>query len=97
MHALELARYHVDIDKAEQLRSRWPAAVAAVRARFPGLIDASLARLDERTWIDVWRWETLEAATAAAAGAGDLPEVAAMFALIDEVVAMEHAEVVERA
>lgn len=96
MHVLELARYHVDASKAEQLRSHWPAAVAAVRARFPGLVEADLARLDERTWLDVWRWESLEAAEAAAKGAASLPEAAAMFALIEEVVAMEHAQVVER-
>lgn len=96
MQALELARYRVDPTKAEQLRSRWPAGVAAVRARFPGLLVAALVRLDERTWMDVWRWETLEAAKAAADGAASLPEAAAMFALIDEVISMEHAQVVER-
>lgn len=96
MDVLELARYHVEASKAEQLRSLWPAAVAAVRARFPGLIDANLARLDERTWMDVWRWESRAAAKAAAEGAMSVPEAAAMFALIDEIVAMEHAEVVER-
>jgi hypothetical protein len=60
MAVLELARFKVGIGKAEAMVSSRDDMMAAMRARFPGLIEARLARLDEETWIDVWRWDTLE-------------------------------------
>lgn len=94
MAAFELARYKVATSKAEALRSSWGAAVRAIRSRYPGLLEAHLARIDNETWTDIWRWETLEAARAAAAGAVEVPEAAAFIALIDEVLEMRHAEIV---
>jgi hypothetical protein len=94
MAVLELARYKVGIGKAEAMVFSRDDMVAAMRVRFPGLIEARLARLDEETWIDVWRWDTLENAQAAAEGAPSVPEAAAMFSMIDEVVSMEHADIV---
>src|SRR5687767_772515 len=93
MEAFELARFRVDPSKVDRLRSAWRHAVDAIRARFPGLLEANLARLDERTWLDVWRWESAEAARAAAKGAHEVPGAAAYFELIDEFVAMEHADI----
>jgi heme-degrading monooxygenase HmoA len=94
MAAFELARYRVDPQNTDELLTRWEAAVSAIRRTFPGLVGANLARLDEQTWIDVWRWESPEAAHAAAQGAPSVPEAAAMFSLIAEPLAMEHAEIV---
>lgn len=96
MAVFELARYRVDPSKAGELQSRWQAAVAAVKASFPGLVEANLARLDERTWIDVWRWETLQAAETAAQGAPNLREAARLFGLINEVISMEHADIAQQ-
>ncbi|MDQ4069161.1 MAG: antibiotic biosynthesis monooxygenase [Actinomycetota bacterium] len=97
MAAFELARYRVDPENAEELVRRWETAVDAIGRSFPGLVDANLARLDEQTWIDVWRWESAEAARAAAEGAPTVPEAAAMFSLIAEPLAMDHAEIVRAA
>ena len=97
MAAFELARYRVEPENTEELLQRWEAAVDAVRRSFPGLVDANLARLDEQTWIDVWRWESTEAARAAAEGAPSVPEAAAMFSLIAEPLAMDHAEILKQA
>ena len=97
MPTFELARYRVDPQNTEELTRRWEAAVDAIRATFPGLVGANLARLDEQTWIDVWRWESAEAAQAAAQGAPSVPEAAAMFSLIAEPLAMDHAEIVREA
>jgi hypothetical protein len=94
MSAYEFARYRVEPEQEPVLLDRWPAAVAAIRDRFPGLVDARLARLDDGMWMDVWEWESLEAARTAAAGAPSIPEAAAMFAVIAEPLAMEHGEVV---
>ena len=97
MAAFELARYRVAPENADELVQRWEAAVGAIGRSFPGLVDANLARLDEQTWIDVWRWESAEAARAAAEGAPSVPEAAAMFSLIAEPLAMDHAEIVREA
>lgn len=93
MAVFELARYRADPSKDDELQTRWRAAVEAIRAAFPELREASLARLADGTWIDVWRWDTNDAAQRAAAEAPAIPEAAALFGLIDEVVAMEHAEI----
>ena len=97
MSAFELARYRVDPARADELQERWPAAVAAIRERVPGLVRANLTRLDDSTWVDVWEWESMDAATRAAAEAPSISEAAAMFAVIAEPLAMEHVEIVERA
>jgi hypothetical protein len=93
MEAFELARFRVDPSKAESLRQAWPRAVDSISTRFPGLLEANLARLDERTWMDVWRWESAAAAGAATKGAHEVPQAAAYFGLIDEFMAMDHAEI----
>lgn len=94
MAVFELARYRVDPTNEADLGPRWQAAVAAMRAAFPELREASLARLPDGTWIDVWRWDSGEAAQRAAGEAPTIPAAAALFGLIDEVVAMEHASIV---
>ena len=96
MAVFELARFTVDPANIEKLLAGRDQMIAAIRETFPGLIAASLARLDERAWIDVWQWESLEAAKAGAEGAPSVPEAAAMFGLIDEVLAMEHAEILHQ-
>lgn len=97
MAVLELARFKVDPGRAAQMLESRDAMVAAMRARFPGLIEARLARLDDATWIDVWKWESLQRAKDAAAAAAGVPEAAALFSLISEVESMEHAEIVHEA
>ncbi|HEX2054084.1 MAG TPA: antibiotic biosynthesis monooxygenase [Actinomycetota bacterium] len=97
MIAYELARYRVDPSNAGELMKRWPPAVEAIRKCFPGLVGAELARLDEQTWVDVWKWESREAAQVAAQGAPQVPEAAALFSLIAEPLSMEHADVVSQA
>ncbi|GIG67002.1 antibiotic biosynthesis monooxygenase [Phytomonospora endophytica] len=52
---------------------------ALVRATGPGLADARIGRLDETTWIAVWRWDSAADLAAARQNAG--PEAAAAFAL----------------
>jgi heme-degrading monooxygenase HmoA len=97
MATFEFARFKTDPAQADQLVARWRAAVTAIRDRFPGLIEANLSRIDDSTWVDVWRWESHDAAVAAAQGAPEVPEAAAMFALITESPQMEHGEIVEQA
>ena len=71
--------------------------MAAIRNRFPGLVSASLTRLDDVTFMDVWQWDSREAALAAADGAPGVPEAAALFSLIVEPPTMEHADIIQHA
>jgi len=94
MTVVELARYTVDPRNEEVFLQHHRDAVEAMRRRYPTLLEANLARLDPETWIDIWMWESSEAAKQAAAEASEVPEAAALFSLIDSVVSMEHSELV---
>ena len=97
MSALELARFTVDPEEAAEMLAARPAMVAELRENFPAFRRLYLTRLDERTWLDVVEWESREAAEAAMATVMALPGCKRMFEFIEEVVAMEHAEVVAEA
>ena len=94
MQALELVRCTVKPGAEDAFVRARPKAIEALRARCPGLVDGHLARVDDTTWVDVLVWESREQALAAAEKAPQVPEVAEWFGVIDEVLAMEHAEVV---
>jgi hypothetical protein len=68
--------------------------VAATRRLYPGLIDARLLRVDDTTWLDLWRWESMARAEAAIAGAHDIPGATAAFELTSNVSA-EFTEIVD--
>jgi len=51
-------------------------------------------KVDDQTWLDVWRWDSLASARAAVAGAPAIPEAAAAFSLT-KTIAVEFAEVVD--
>ena len=93
---LRFDRFKADPTNAEELLARRNTLVAAVREAVPGLIEARLVRIDDETWIDMWRWDSRTNAQAAAARAraGNIPEAAAAFALTRDVVT-EFAEVVD--
>ena len=97
MSTFEIARYRIGAGAEDELRRRWRDAVAAMRRTFPGLVQANLTRIDSENWIDVWQWETREAALAAAEGAPRVAEAAALFSLIVAPPEMTHGEIVETA
>lgn len=97
MAAFELARFKVAPENVGAMLATRDDMVAAMRSRFPALIEAKLARLDENTWIDVWKWTDLDSAKEAASLASNVPEAAKMFSLIESVESMEHAEIVHEA
>ena len=96
MSILRFDRFTSDPDRATELLARREALVEAVRAAVPGLIQTRLTRVDERTWVDTWLWESKEAALAAVAQArsGAIPEVPAALALATDMTT-EFAEVVD--
>ena len=94
MAVLRLDRFTIDPADGEELLSRHAALVAAVKDTFSGLLGVELAKVDDRTWIDVWRWDSLASAQAAVAGAPSMSQAGAAFALIKEIT-VEYAEVVD--
>ena len=67
-----------------------PKMIAAIRHRFPELIEATLFKMDDGTWMDVVRWSSREAAERAAASMAEIPEAAGMMELVEEVISFEH-------
>jgi quinol monooxygenase YgiN len=94
MAVIRITRYSVDPADTEELLTRRAALISAVRAAFPGLTEARLARLDEQTWVDIWRWDSAEHAQAAFSAAPALPEAQAAFAFAKDATA-EQAEIVD--
>lgn len=94
MTVLRLDRFTIDPADTREMLARHAALVAVAKDAFPGLIDVQLAKVDDQTWIDVWRWDSLASAQAAVAGAAAVPAAGAAFALIKDVT-VEFTEVVE--
>jgi hypothetical protein len=95
MAVLSITHFKANPSDTKELLARRAALIAAARARFPGLSEARLARLDEETWVDVWEWDSQASLEAAAAGAHDLPEAMAAFALVKETT-QERGEIADR-
>jgi len=94
MPALRMTRFKVDGADADEMVARRNALVAAVRQTYPGLTEARLAKLDEETWLDMWRWSSRADAQVALDHVSEIPEAAAAFSLVKDVTA-EFAEIVE--
>jgi hypothetical protein len=86
---LEIVRSTIPPENEAEVLARRPAAMAAFQAAFPGLVAATLARLDDGSWIDVLTWRSQEDAAQAAAHFGEVPELASFMALIGQVQAFD--------
>lgn len=95
--ALEVVRYTVKAGSEQLSLEAWPSAEAALRARFPGLIRCVRSRSDERQWVDVLEWSSLDEAVQAAGEVGAIPEVAAWMMCIEEVHSFEHGVIMHAA
>ncbi|WP_433022047.1 hypothetical protein [Kribbella sp. CA-294648] len=83
MTILRLTRFTLkpSVEQPEMLKVR-AELIDAVRATYPGLVETRLAKADDSTWLDLWRWESDEALQAAVATAPQLPQAQAAFALV---------------
>jgi hypothetical protein len=93
MTVLRLDSFTIDPADTRELLTRHAALAAVAKDAFPGLIDVQLAKIDDQTWIDVWRWDSLANAQAAAQGP-TIPEAGAAFSLTKSL-AVEYAEVLD--
>jgi len=82
MAVIRNVRFKADVDDVNSMLDKRARLLAAVRTAFPGLTGARLVRMDDETWLDSWRWSSLDAMQAALAGGPGLPEAAAAFALV---------------
>jgi hypothetical protein len=94
MAVLRLDRFTVNPADTADLLAKHADLVNVAKDVFPGLIDVQLAQVDDRTWIDVWRWDTLASAQAAVASAPSIPQAGAAFALTKDLT-VEFAEVID--
>jgi hypothetical protein len=78
----------------KEMLARRATLIDAVRRAYPGLIQAQLARVDDQTWVDAWRWESRGNAEAAIANVPNIPEAGAAFSLTRDATA-EFADVVD--
>ncbi len=90
--ALEIVRLTVRPGEEEAFVQERAGAIEALR-RFPGYVQAVLARLEDGSWLDLVVWESREQALDAAQRAPEVPELASWFAHIADVQWMEHAEI----
>ncbi|WP_043848227.1 antibiotic biosynthesis monooxygenase family protein [Amycolatopsis keratiniphila] len=86
---VELTRFKVPADRADELLQARPAMVADFRADREGFLDAQLIRVDEETWLDVVWWRSSEDFAASREKGANLPGIKAFFAPIAELVSAE--------
>jgi uncharacterized protein HemY len=75
---IRTTRFTADPAATEKVLAARAALIAVLRAKISGPSEAKLIRIDERTWVDIWRWE------AAAELAPTLPEARAAFAVAND-------------
>jgi hypothetical protein len=94
MAVIRTTRFTADPADTDTVLQRRRNLLDAIRARFSGPAEARLIRIDERTWVDMWRWDSDETLHAALDGAPRMPEAAAAFAVVRDVSA-ENGDVVD--
>ena len=92
---LELSRYVVEDDQEQQFLAKRGAMVEAAKDNFPGLIDVTLAKLDDDSYVDAWIWEDRSFCEAAMAKVETVPVVVDWLQHIGEDLSMEFGTVVE--
>ena len=80
----EVSRVRLEVGARDRVLAERPRVVEAVRERVPGLLDATLVELSDGTFLDVLRWESDDAASAAASVYAALPEWDALQADVAE-------------
>lgn len=84
MAVLRIVRFKTDPDRAEEMLQTRARLIAATRERFAGLTETRLARLDEATWIDHWRWESADHMQRALDNVTTIPGAGNAFSLISD-------------
>lgn len=92
--AIEMVRFTAKSGEEEALVNERPEMLEVLSAECPGMLSAQLAKTEEGNWLDVVVWKSREQALSAAEKAPRIPACATWFSHMDQVIAMEHADVV---
>jgi hypothetical protein len=92
---LELSRYVVEDDQEQPFLAKRGAMVEAAKENFGGLIDVTLAKLDDGSYVDAWIWEDRSFCETAMAKVETVPVVVDWLQHIGEDVSMEFGTVVD--
>jgi hypothetical protein len=91
---LELSRYVVEGYQEQPFLTKRGAMVKAAKENFPGLMDATLARFDDGSYVDAWIWEDRSFCEAAMAKVETVPVVVDWLGHIGEDLSMEFGTIV---
>jgi hypothetical protein len=94
MALIRTTRFTADPADASEVLARRRRMLAALRSGPGGPGETRLVRIDERTWVDMWRWDSADALQAAAEAAHHMPEATAAFALVSDL-AFEQGQVAD--
>jgi hypothetical protein len=86
---VELTRFRVPSERADQLLAARPGMIVDFRADRAGFLGARLIRLPDGEWLDVVEWRSSDDFAASRAKGANLPGIRAFFDLIAEVVSTE--------
>jgi hypothetical protein len=87
MSLVSITRFQADPADAEQVKARHAALVTAIRTTLPGLTEARLGRLNDETWVGIWRWDSAASLRAAREAAPGTEAATEAFALVRDVTA----------
>jgi hypothetical protein len=89
-------RYTVPPADVDELIARRATLIATIRASYPGLTETRLTRLEDGSYTDVWRWDTVEQMRKVFAAIPRIPEVRAAMSLTREATALNGEIIDER-
>ena len=95
MITVELTRFRVSSQRADELLARRPAMLRDFEADRAGFLDAQLVQLPGDEWLDIVYWRSPEDLAASRAKGGNLPYIRAFFELIDELVSSEEGSMLD--
>jgi hypothetical protein len=92
---LELSRYVVQDDQEQQFLAKRGAMLEAAKENFPGLIDVTLAKLDDGSYVDAWIWEDRSFCEAAMAKVETVPVIVDWLQHIGEDVSLQFGTLID--
>ncbi|MEC3956414.1 hypothetical protein VMT65_25500 [Nocardia sp. CDC153] len=81
MPVLRVHNYRVDDADLDTLLTQRAALIAGIRKAVAGLTETRLARLEDGTYLDTWRWESAEQMLTALGASQGFPLVATTMSL----------------
>lgn len=88
MSVIEMTTFVVAPERTSEMLAARPGMLSAFRRDRRGFIAARLVRVADNTWLDMVEWADAEAFDVSRAKGANLPEIAAFFATIDELVSV---------